>query len=111
VFLVEHSASRKLYAMKKISKEEVDKNQWRYNINIERQILLQNCHPNLVRLHYCFQTNSEVIMVMDYAKGGELFNHIPGNHILKSREVSPSKSEDRESELISMRDGMPQKEA
>ena len=33
-------------------------------------------HPNIIRFYDVIETNSEIILIMEYASGGELFNMI-----------------------------------
>lgn len=41
---------------------------------MEKQILLHNKHPFLVKMSYIFQTEDKVFFVMNFVRGGELFN-------------------------------------
>ncbi len=33
-------------------------------------------HPFIIKMHYAFQNDSKVFMVLDYCAGGELFFHL-----------------------------------
>lgn len=33
-------------------------------------------HPNIIRLYEVIETNSEIILIMEYAQGGELYDLI-----------------------------------
>jgi serine/threonine protein kinase len=45
-------------------------------INAERSILQNIDSPYLVKLHYAFQTETKLYLVMDFVNGGELFTHL-----------------------------------
>lgn len=42
----------------------------------ERQVLAELTSPFIVEMHYAFQTEDKLYIVMDYAQGGELFYHL-----------------------------------
>ena len=42
----------------------------------ERDILTRVQHPFVVALHFAFQTDSKLFLVMDFLAGGELFFHL-----------------------------------
>ena len=42
----------------------------------ERQILEKIDSPFIVKLHYAFQTDEKLYLVVDFMNGGELFNHL-----------------------------------
>ena len=42
----------------------------------ERQILERADNPYIVKLHFAFQTETKLYLVMDYLNGGELFSYI-----------------------------------
>lgn len=45
-------------------------------IKAERCILSQNQSPYVSKLHYAFQTDTKLYLVMDFVNGGELFTHL-----------------------------------
>ena len=42
----------------------------------EKSVLSRLDHPFLAKLHYSFQTNDSLFIVMDFINGGELFHHL-----------------------------------
>ncbi|XP_042897727.1 ribosomal protein S6 kinase alpha-5 isoform X2 [Parasteatoda tepidariorum] len=81
VFLVRkkkgHDAG-KLYAMKVLKKiNAVHKPKTLEHAKTERQVLEAiRESPFLVNLHYAFQTDAKLHLVLDYVSGGELFTHL-----------------------------------
>ncbi|XP_047999813.1 probable serine/threonine-protein kinase HSL1 [Leguminivora glycinivorella] len=68
----------KLYAMKVLKKASiVQKLKTAEHTRTERQVLeaVREC-PFLVTLHYAFQTDSKLHLILDYVAGGELFTHL-----------------------------------
>ena len=80
VFLVRKSKGHgkgKLFAMKVLRKAYVESSaKMEEHTQAERNIL-EAIHegPFLVHLHYAFQTNDKLHLILDYARGGELFTH------------------------------------
>ncbi|XP_055840689.1 ribosomal protein S6 kinase alpha-5 [Episyrphus balteatus] len=81
VFLVRKKGGhdhRKLYAMKVLRKATVvQKKKTAEHTTTERQVLeaIQQS-PFLVGMHYAFQTDSKLYLILDYVNGGELFTHL-----------------------------------
>ncbi|XP_055909092.1 ribosomal protein S6 kinase alpha-5 [Eupeodes corollae] len=81
VFLVRKKGGhdhRKLYAMKVLRKATVvQKKKTAEHTTTERQVLeaIQQS-PFLVGMHYAFQTDSKLFLILDYVNGGELFTHL-----------------------------------
>ncbi|XP_045485620.1 ribosomal protein S6 kinase alpha-4-like [Pieris rapae] len=68
----------KLYAMKLLKKASiVQKLKTAEHTRTERQVLeaVRAC-PFLVTLHYAFQTETKLHLILDYVAGGELFTHL-----------------------------------
>ncbi|CAF0969681.1 unnamed protein product [Didymodactylos carnosus] len=81
VFLVRKingSDMNKLYAMKVLKKSAIlQKAKTAEHIKTERQVLEAIRQiPFLVSLHYAFQSDAKLHLVMDYVSGGELFTHL-----------------------------------
>jgi serine/threonine protein kinase len=73
VYLVRHRASKKLYAMKILDKQEmIDRNKVK-RVLTEREILATADHPFIVTLYWSFQTTDKLYFIMDYCAGGEFF--------------------------------------
>ena len=43
---------------------------------MERNILASINHPFIVRLHYAFQTEGKLYLVLDFLRGGDLFGRL-----------------------------------
>ena len=56
----------------------------RQRTKMERDILAQISHPFIVKLHYAFQTEGKVYLVLDFLRGGDLFTRLSkeGNVLL-----------------------------
>lgn len=76
VYLVKKITDGKIYAMKSIRKDVMIENDQIESAKMEKQILLQNQYPFLVKMSYVFQTDQKVYFVMNFIRGGELFTHL-----------------------------------
>lgn len=74
VDLVRHKASRQVYAMKLLSKSEMIKRSESAFYWEERFIMAHAATDWIVKLHFAFQDNRYLYMVMDYMPGGDLVN-------------------------------------
>jgi len=43
---------------------------------MERNILVDVRHPFIVRLHYAFQTEGKLYLILDFLRGGDLFTRL-----------------------------------
>ncbi|KAH9257324.1 hypothetical protein BASA81_004481 [Batrachochytrium salamandrivorans] len=75
VFLVRHrrTSGGKLFAMKILEKQHVIGKHQVEHTKTERRVLAKVRHPFIARLHYAFQTPTELYFVIDFCPGGELF--------------------------------------
>ncbi|UXI22332.1 homeotic protein antennapedia-like [Sarcoptes scabiei] len=73
-----------LYAMKVLKKATL-KVRDQMRSKIERDILADVRHPFIVRLNYAFQTQGKLYLVLDYLRGGDLFNHL-NNEVMFTEE-------------------------
>merc|ERR1712168_571975 len=74
VQLVRHRSTRKVYAMKLLSKYEMIKRSDSAFFWEERDIMAHANSEWIVQLHFAFQDNKYLYMVMDYMPGGDLVN-------------------------------------
>ncbi|KAL2824156.1 hypothetical protein BDW59DRAFT_88891 [Aspergillus cavernicola] len=71
-------------AIKLIRRDSLGSNPTRLpKIYREISILRELSHPNIVRLHEMVETDRHIGIIMEYASGGELFDHILRNRYLK----------------------------
>uniref|UniRef100_A0A6Q2XY78 non-specific serine/threonine protein kinase n=1 Tax=Esox lucius TaxID=8010 RepID=A0A6Q2XY78_ESOLU len=66
---------RQLYAMKVLKKATL-KVRDRVRTKMERDILVEVNHPFIVRLHYAFQTEGKLYLILDFLRGGDLFTRL-----------------------------------
>lgn len=64
------------YAMKVLKKQHVVSSGLVNTTMAERRILTEISHPFIVKLHYAFQSQSKLYLVMDYLSGGSLAFHL-----------------------------------
>ncbi|XP_020282768.1 rho-associated protein kinase 1 isoform X2 [Pseudomyrmex gracilis] len=74
VQLVRHKSTKKVYAMKLLSKFEMIKRSDSAFFWEERDIMAHANSPWIVQLHFAFQDQKYLYMVMDYMPGGDLVN-------------------------------------
>lgn len=79
----------KLYAMKVLKKASiVQKNKTTEHTKTERQVLEAiRQSPFLVTLHYAFQTDAKLHLILDYVNGGEMFTHLFNRETFSEAEV------------------------
>lgn len=63
------------YAMKVLKKATL-KVRDRVRTKMERNILVDVNHPFIVQLHYAFQTEGKLYLILDFLKGGDLFTRL-----------------------------------
>ncbi|XP_063058765.1 ribosomal protein S6 kinase alpha-1 [Engraulis encrasicolus] len=78
VFLVQKKRGEdagELYAMKVLKKATL-KVRDRVRTKMERDILVEVRHPFIVKLHYAFQTEGKLYLILDFLRGGDLFTRL-----------------------------------
>ncbi|CAD6186214.1 unnamed protein product [Caenorhabditis auriculariae] len=78
VFLVRKIRGRDaghVYAMKVLKKATL-KVRDRLRTKMERNILAHISHPFIVKLHYAFQTEGKLYLILDFLRGGDLFTRL-----------------------------------
>ncbi|XP_070181846.1 ribosomal protein S6 kinase alpha-5-like isoform X2 [Littorina saxatilis] len=79
----------KLYALKQLKKASiVHKSKTTEHTITERQVLESiRDSPFLVTLHYAFQTDSKLNLILDFVNGGEMFTHLNNRDHFKEHEA------------------------
>jgi len=65
-----------LFAMKILRKSHLVKRRQIERTRTERKVLSVVNHPFIMKLHYAFQSDDKLYLVLDYCPGGELFFHL-----------------------------------
>uniref|UniRef100_A0A0N4ZPR0 non-specific serine/threonine protein kinase n=1 Tax=Parastrongyloides trichosuri TaxID=131310 RepID=A0A0N4ZPR0_PARTI len=89
VFLVRKIKGKntgKLYAMKVLKKATL-KVRDRVRTKMERDILAQINHPFIVKLHYAFQTEGKLYLILDFLRGGDLFTRLSKEFMFTEEDV------------------------
>jgi len=76
VMKVQHKETGRMLAMKILRKDMLTKAHDIEHTKTERRLLAKIRHPFIVALHYAFQTEERLYMVIDYIAGGDLYYHL-----------------------------------
>ena len=76
VCLVRNKKNKFPYAIKSISRFQIDTEQLHLNLELERSILLKIDHPFIVKLVKSLKDKNHIFFLMEYIKGKELFDVI-----------------------------------
>merc|ERR1712137_177261 len=76
VMQVQKKDDGQIYAMRVLRKEAIIARKQVDHTLAEKAILQKVSHPFIVNLHFAFQTEEKLYMVLDYINGGELFFHL-----------------------------------
>ncbi|XP_067303450.1 NUAK family SNF1-like kinase 1 isoform X2 [Pseudorasbora parva] len=74
-------------AIKSIRKERLRDDLDRAHIQREIEITASLTHPNIIRLYEVFESRERIVMVMEYASGGELYEYIQEKQRLSEDEA------------------------
>ncbi|CAO3567420.1 unnamed protein product [Mortierella alpina] len=89
VYLVRHISSNALYAMKVLKKASIIVHAKDTECTMsERKILEAIRHPFIVKLHYAFQTDHRLYLILEYASGGELFTHLAAERMFSEENTA-----------------------
>lgn len=86
MYLVQHRTTGDSFAMKRVSKAQMESTFGFERVRQERDIMEHNDSPFITKLHYAFQTHGFLYYIIDFAEGGELF------HMLRRKGAFSEKS-------------------
>jgi tRNA A-37 threonylcarbamoyl transferase component Bud32 len=87
VFLSKNKQTGKYYAMKRIRKDLLIETGQINNTLIERELLLTNDNPFLLKMHYVFQSEFRLYFFMEYVNGGNLYENMWVNKRFNEEQV------------------------
>lgn len=90
VFLVRKKSGKdagSFYAMKVLKKATL-KVRDRLRTKTERDIMVSVRHPFIVKLHYAFQTEGKLYLIMDFLRGGDLFTRLSNEVMFTEQDVT-----------------------
>ena len=70
---VRSKTTQHIFAMKILKKSELQRRKQVERTQTEMRILAAVKHPFVVQMHYAFQNESKLFMVMDFVQGGDFF--------------------------------------
>nr|CAB3264473.1 NUAK family SNF1-like kinase 1 [Phallusia mammillata] len=76
VKLAQHKHTRKLVAVKTIRKDRIKETSDMKHIRREMEIMASIQHENIIQIHEVFENQDKIVIVMEYASGGELYNYL-----------------------------------
>lgn len=89
VFLGLHKLSGKYVAIKTVDKEYLQDDYSQKKLLREIYILKKIKHNNVIRLLEVFETDTQALIVMEYAGGGDLLHYVKSKKFLTEKEARP----------------------
>ena len=76
VSLVKEKSSSRVYALKAISKYDIEVKQSQVAVLREKNILKMISHPFIVQLNYTFRSSTKVYFLLEFLQGGDMFGFV-----------------------------------
>jgi serine/threonine kinase 38 len=76
VRVCKYKENGKIYAIKKMKKEIMNKKNQNFHVRTERDILKSTDSNWITKLHYSFQDEKYLYLVMDFCQGGDLMSYL-----------------------------------
>jgi calcium-dependent protein kinase len=70
-----HRQTKSQFALKRLSKKEL-KTEKLVQLRVEIDIMIRLNHPNILRLHEFFETEEELLLILELCTGGELIDRL-----------------------------------
>lgn len=88
VKLALHTPTNEYVAIKILEKSKIQDNDEIFFLEKEINCLKALSHPNIIQIYEIIENTNNFYIVMEYASGGDLFNHIVQNQRLSEQEAS-----------------------
>ncbi|MBN3302073.1 NUAK1 kinase, partial [Amia calva] len=79
--------SGRTVAIKSIRKEHITDDLDKVHIQREIEIISSLKHPNIIRIHEVFESRDKIVIVMEYASSGELYDYVSDQQKLNETEA------------------------
>ncbi|KAM9362275.1 NUAK family SNF1-like kinase 2 [Symphorus nematophorus] len=79
--------SGRLVAIKSIRKEKIKDEQDLVHIRREIEIMSTLCHPHIITIYEVFENKDKIVIVMEYASRGDLYDYICDRRNISEREA------------------------
>jgi calcium/calmodulin-dependent protein kinase I len=90
VVMATHNDTKQQYAIKIIDKSKIVDEVQRERIDREVAILKMCSHPHIIKLKETFESDMEISLVMEYMRGGDLFDRITSKGFFTEEEARVS---------------------
>lgn len=87
VSLVKRKTDGKLFALKQINKTKLKDSFSIQRMITERNIFIQNNYPFITKLYSAFQTDSHLVLVLEFVGGGDLQHHLDKGIMFSSKQI------------------------
>ncbi|KAM8868488.1 NUAK family SNF1-like kinase 2 isoform 1-T1 [Synchiropus picturatus] len=77
----------RLVAIKSIRKEKIKDEQDLVHIRREIEIMSSLCHPHIITIYEVFENKDKIVIVMEYASRGDLYDYICDKRRISEREA------------------------
>lgn len=85
---VRHRSTGEIYAMKAVPKKKILEQGMQAYLLSEVRTQIQLAHRNIVQLHYYYETEHNVLLLLEYASGGSLFSLLRRRGILPEHDAA-----------------------
>ena len=87
VRVCKYKENGKIYAIKKMKKEIMNKKNQNFHVRTERDILKSTDSNWITKLHYSFQDEKYLYLVMDFCQGGDLMSYLIIEDVLSEKDA------------------------
>ena len=87
VRVCKYKENGKIYAIKKMKKEIMNKKNQNFHVRTERDILKSTDSNWITKLHYSFQDEKYLYLVMDFCQGGDLMSYLIKEDVLSEKDA------------------------
>ncbi|KAK9931184.1 hypothetical protein M0R45_018473 [Rubus argutus] len=88
VYVAREAQSKYVVALKVLFKKQIDKYRIHHQLRREMEIQTSLRHPNILRLYGWFHDEERIVLILEYAHGGELYGLLRDNTHLTEKQAA-----------------------